>query len=162
MTAILILKALHGHLKPLIEEAGGTLEVSGAPEDTLAKLGHGPQRWRVILQWQSEAREGSTKALRGKFLIVVQQAIGLGMAKGTDIWDERAGDMALLARMHQVIRWVIAARPDHPMIDCNSWDFPEAVNFLTDPESKTAARSMMAEFSARYGIELNPRSTLTL
>jgi hypothetical protein len=162
MTSILILNAFEKYLRPLVENAGGVLDVCGSPEDTLAKLSLGPQKWRVILQWQSEKRVGKTKALTGTFLAIVQQSPGLPIARGSDIHSDRAGDPALLARMHLVNQWIMAARPEHSSIDCHSWDFPEDVAFLSDPEGKLPARQMMTTFSATYGLPVMAKTTLAM
>ena len=149
MTADRILIALGGYLKPLAEADGGTLELSGTPQNTLELLRTGPARWRVILQWQRMDQVSKASALSMRFLVIVQQSKGLGVQPGRDVQTDRAGDPALLTRLHQVIDWVRAVKFQSSAIDSADMN-PQAAYFLRDPESPT--NQAAAEFVVPFGM----------
>ncbi|NBW10990.1 MAG: hypothetical protein EBR82_23465 [Caulobacteraceae bacterium] len=130
--------------------AGGTLDLSETPSDTLSQLKAGPSRWRVILQWLRETALGETRSVSDlSFLVIVQQARGLSVQPGADVQTTRAGDAALLAQFHRVVSWVRALRLSHPQIDERGPQYQSAY-WLYEPDCPT--RQIAAEFSIGYGL----------
>jgi hypothetical protein len=151
MNAPRILTSLDAHLRPLIAAQGGTLEICGTIEDTLARLAQAPGKWRVILQWQREEALGSTRtAVELRFLAIVQQAKGMSIDAGADMHKERAGDPALLARVNLIRDLIRAVRWQHPEIDGTGPQL-RATTWLTDPRLPT--RQVSIEFSLQMGLD---------
>jgi len=151
MNASTIFASLEAHLRPLIAAQGGTLEICGTVEDTLARLAQAPGKWRVILQWQREEALGSTRtAVELRFLAIVQQAKGMGIDAGADMHKERAGDPALLTRMELVRNLIRAVRWQHPEIDGTGPQL-RSTTWLTDPRFPT--RQVNIEFSLQIGLD---------
>lgn len=151
MNAPRILTSLDAHLRPLIEAQGGTLEICGTVEDTLARLAQAPGKWRVILQWQREEALGSTRtAVELRFLAIVQQGRGLSIDAGADVHKNRATDPALLARMNHVRSLIRAVRWQHPEIDGVGPQL-RSTQWLTDPGLPT--RQITIEFSLQMGLD---------
>jgi hypothetical protein len=151
MNAPTLLASLEDYLRPLITAEGGTMEVCGTVEDTLAQLAQGPRRWRVLLQWQREEALGSTRtAVELRFLAIIQQAVGMNIDAGADMHRERAGEPPLLARMGWVRDAIRAARWDHPEIDGKGPQL-RSTQWLTDPRLPT--RQISCEFSLVIGLD---------
>ena len=151
MNAPTILASLEAYLKPLIAEEGGTLEICGTVEDTLARLAQSPGRWRVLLQWQREEALGSTRtAVEMRFLVIIQQARGMGIDAGADMHKDRAGDPSLRARMELVRGLVRGVRWAHPEID-GAGPQLRSTQWLSDPRFPT--RQVSAEFGLIMGLD---------
>lgn len=149
MDATTILNAAGDYLKTKVEAAGGVFELSGTVDDTLAKLAQSPGRWRVLLQWQREDDQGSTRtATIMKLLLIVQQAKGLNVRAGADVSVARGSDPSLLERVEQTRQWMRGLRLQHAQIGGRGFE-GGASYWLSDPAFPT--RQIAMEFSIMYG-----------
>lgn len=152
MTSSRILNALADYLRPLVEQAGGSFELSGEPQSTLSLLRGAPGTWRCILQWQREQRVSThSAAMRMTFLVIVQHNAGLPLAARADLAGPRAGDSALLERMESVIAWVRSCHLQDERIDGQLPINPQSIAYLTDDQFP--GRQVYAEFNVAYGMD---------
>ncbi len=150
MTSDRLFNALAAYLEPKVKAARGVFAPAETVAETLAMLAQGPGQWRCILQWQREEPTGNRGEMEMRFLVIVQQAKGLGVMPGADMMTDRAGDDPLLKRANKVWRWMRAITFDNADIDRT----PVAqgkTQWLTDPNFPT--RQISAEFGIRYGLE---------
>lgn len=111
-----ILRDIRCTLQPLIDEAGGVLDVASDLGHAMEILATSPSKFRVVLMWDGygaheHSREGMAVVRLSTFLHV-----NLGMTKepGEKLYKESMnGDMPFLDRLEQLSKWMRALRWPH-------------------------------------------------
>jgi hypothetical protein len=148
MTAATVLNSLAAYLKPLIQNAGGTLEPSGTLEDTLAKLAIAPNGWRCVLQWNGEKDLGiSRNVTELSILAIIQQPRGLTIDAGLSVSTGTGTQPSLLDRVEFVCDLVRGATFVHDQLQRRFTG--RGRKWLQDPLFPT--RQIMCEFAMEMG-----------
>jgi len=159
MTSALLLRLTEDALGPLIADEGGTLTVGTDPEHVLQILSNAPKKFRVVLMWEGSTAIPDTRgsAARGRVVVVVQQARGLGVKPGDDTHRARAGDMPILERAEQVAAFVRTLRfyqldgNPHSEIECHGWQF---LGGDWQPKENAPSRDYNQQFDIGYCLGL--------
>jgi len=73
-----------------VDALGGTVEVSGTPEQTWSMLENSTQRWRLIVQPGAEEMLHRGTVCRQDIFFVIQTTRGLQADRGADVFTRRA------------------------------------------------------------------------
>lgn len=160
MTSDRIFNALAAHLASQAQAARGIFARSETVAETMGMLAAAPLSWRCILQWQREDDMSHARGvMRVRFLVIVQQAKGLGIDKGADVTVSTDGRDALLKRFHQVAGWVRGIRFTNEDCDQQPMALLSAY-WLADPTFPT--RQIAGEFATSYGLDPVPLTNITI
>jgi len=111
MNAALLLRVIEDGLRPVVQAAGGCLDVASDPDHVLELLTAAqPSGWRVVIAYAGESSVGGVDA-RGirelEITATVQAARGLSVRRGDDAHrPTRANRDSLLDLSNQVDLWI--------------------------------------------------------
>ena len=121
MDSALLLRAIEDGLRPLVQAAGGTLEVASDPDIVFELLAVSPRGWRVILSWGGDDAVNELESpgiVRWTLNTTVQATRGLAISLGSAAHRTPvSGRDPLLTLSDYVSRWLRGLSGDHPHLD---------------------------------------------
>lgn len=148
MTSEALLTLIADYLRACAEPTGGVVTISHTPDETLDLLATSPNRWRLIVQWQSESPVGTvSNAMDMSFLLIIQLNEGLTAGSNTS-------GLPYLAKASEVTQWMRALRIASAYVD-NSDRECKGKSWLLDN-----TRSLVLRFVRGYAQDAVPDITV--
>lgn len=97
LTPRAILKQLEAHLQDFVKRNGGRLDVAASEAHAFVILANAPTGWNCILNYGGDENVGEWDSGQANATIevIVQQAAGLDVRPGANLWDSVGGRMPL-------------------------------------------------------------------